>query len=104
VGKFAFLQVAAPSRSSLEEYRRSRNASITSPNASTAVSRTPLPAGASAGRAHDHDAVNEVFVPADACMVTSLHDGIEPRCKEFAPRATMNEVFLILSRFAGCCT
>ncbi|HYS11971.1 MAG TPA: trehalose-6-phosphate synthase, partial [Burkholderiaceae bacterium] len=50
---------------------------------------------------HDHDAVNEVFRAADACMVTSLHDGMNLVCKEFVAARDDERGVLILSRFAG---
>jgi trehalose-6-phosphate synthase len=50
---------------------------------------------------HEHDAVNELYRAADACLVTSLHDGMNLVCKEFVAARDDERGVLILSRFAG---
>jgi trehalose 6-phosphate synthase len=50
---------------------------------------------------HEHDEVNKLYRAADACLVTSLHDGMNLVCKEFVAARDDERGVLILSRFAG---
>jgi len=102
IGKFAFLQVAAPSRSSLEEYQafQERIHHVTDRINARFAQPGYQPVHLLAEH-HDHEAVNEVFRAADACLVTSLHDGMNLVCKEFVAARDDERGVLILSRFAG---
>ena len=102
IGKFAFLQVAAPSRSSLEEYQsfQERIHHITE-RINGRFGRPDYQPVHLIAEHHDHDAVNEVFRAADVCLVTSLHDGMNLVCKEFVAARDDERGVLILSRFAG---
>jgi alpha,alpha-trehalose-phosphate synthase [UDP-forming] len=102
VGRFAFIQVAAPTRSALDEYR----------NFQDRVERVTARINGRFGRPgytpvhllaqhHDHDAVTELFRAADLCVVTSLHDGMNLVCKEFVAARDDLQGVLVLSRFAG---
>jgi alpha,alpha-trehalose-phosphate synthase [UDP-forming] len=102
IGRFVFVQVAAPTRSSLEEYR----------NFQERVERLTLRINERFGRTgyqpvhllaqhHDSQAVNELFRAADMCIVTSLHDGMNLVSKEFVAARDDEQGVLILSRFAG---
>jgi trehalose 6-phosphate synthase/phosphatase len=102
IRNFAFVQVAAPSRSSLPEYRMFQE------RISAETARINGRFGAPdwqpvhlLAEHHDTEAVNELYRAADVCVVTSLHDGMNLVCKEFvAARDDLSGV-LILSRFAG---
>jgi len=102
IERFVFVQVAAPTRSSLEEYRAFQER----------VERLALRINERFGRTgyqpvyllaqhHDSDAVNELFRAADMCIVTSLHDGMNLVSKEFVAARDDEQGVLILSRFAG---
>jgi trehalose-6-phosphate synthase len=102
IGRFVFVQVAAPTRSSLEEYRTFQDR----------IERVSLRINERYGRPgyqpvyllaqhHEHDAVTELFRAADICVVTSLHDGMNLVCKEFVAARDDNRGVLVLSRFAG---
>ena len=102
IGRFVFVQVAAPSRSLLEEYQSFQER----------IARTIQRINARFGRDdyepvrlldqhHERDAVNELFRAADMCVVTSLHDGMNLVCKEFVAARDDEQGVLILSRFAG---
>jgi trehalose 6-phosphate synthase len=102
IERFVFVQVAAPTRSSLEEYRAFQER----------VERLTLRINERFGRAgyqpvhllaqhHDSHAVNELFRAADMCIVTSLHDGMNLVSKEFVAARDDEQGVLILSRFAG---
>ena len=102
IGRFVFVQVAAPTRSALDEYR----------NFQERVERVTARINGRFGRPgyqpvhllaqhHEPDAVNELFRAADICIVTSLHDGMNLVCKEFVAARDDQQGVLVLSRFAG---
>ena len=101
-GRFTFVQVAAPSRSALEEYRTFQeriHGVVARINQRYSVDgRAPVRLLA---RHHDHEALVELYRAADACVVTSLHDGMNLVSKEFVSTRNDNQGVLILSRFAG---
>ena len=101
-GKFTFVQVAAPTRSSLEEYRSFQE------RIERVVDRVRKRFGRPGyepvillAQHHEHDALNELYRAADVCLVTSLHDGMNLVCKEFVAARSDEQGVLILSRFAG---
>lgn len=102
IERFVFVQVAAPTRVALEEYRTFQER----------VERLTLRINERFGRPgyqpvhllaqhHDSAAVNELFRAADMCIVTSLHDGMNLVSKEFVAARDDQQGVLILSRFAG---
>jgi len=102
IGRFVFAQVAAPTRSSLEEYRTFQE------RIHRVVERINQRYGRSGyqpvhllAEHHEHEAVNELFRAADMCVVTSLHDGMNLVSKEFIAARDDEQGVLILSRFAG---
>ena len=102
IERFAFVQVAAPSRSQLDEYRlfRERIHAVTD-RINERFGRTGWQPVHLLAEQHDHDAVTELYRAADVCLVTSLHDGMNLVCKEFVAARDDERGVLILSRFAG---
>jgi trehalose-6-phosphate synthase len=102
VGRFVFVQVAAPTRSSLEEYRsfQERIERVTARINQRFGSEGYQPVHLLA-KHHEQDQVNELFRAANMCLVTSLHDGMNLVCKEFVAARDDEQGVLILSRFAG---
>jgi trehalose-6-phosphate synthase len=102
IGRFVLVQVAAPSRSSLEEYRlfqdRIRQATERINQRFGRANYQPIHLLA---EHHDHDAVTELYRAADVGLVTSLHDGMNLVCKEFVAARDDERGVLILSCFAG---
>jgi len=101
-GKLTFVQVAAPTRGSLEEYRSFRE------RIERLTERIDLRFGRAGYRPvillvehHEHDALNELYRACDVCLVTSLHDGMNLVSKEFVAARNDEQGVLILSRFAG---
>ena len=101
-GRFVFVQVAAPTRSALEEYRSFRE------RIERTVDRINTRFGSAGYKPvhlliehHEHEAVNELFRAAQMCVVTSLHDGMNLVSKEFVAARDDEQGVLILSRFAG---
>lgn len=102
LGRFVFVQVAAPTRSALDEYRSFQE------RVERVTERINQRFGAPGyqpvhllAQHHEFDAVNELFRAADICIVTSLHDGMNLVCKEFVAARNDEQGVLVLSRFAG---
>jgi trehalose-6-phosphate synthase len=102
VGKFTLVQIAAPSRSSLEEYKsleiRVRDL------AQQINGRYPDAAGPPILlkiEQHGADQVNRYYRASDVCMVTSLHDGMNLVAKEFIAAREDELGVLVLSQFTG---
>jgi trehalose 6-phosphate synthase len=102
VGQFAFIQVAAPSRSSIDEYQ----------NLETRVRAMAARINERFGRPgyepiilkiEHHDAVQvyELYRAAELCYVSSLHDGMNLVAKEFVAARDDEQGVLILSQFTG---
>jgi len=102
IGRFSFVQVAAPSRSSLEEYKafQDRIHQVTDRINQRFGHSGYMPVHLLAQH-FPHEAVNELYRGADVCVVTSLHDGMNLVCKEFVAARDDCQGVLILSRFAG---
>ena len=99
--KLVFIQVAAPTRSKLASYARlqaeaeelARNI-----NARQLCRHGPIMLVASHYEQQD---VFKLFRAADACIVSSLHDGMNLVAKEFVAARDDNMGVLVLSSFAG---
>lgn len=101
-GRFTFVQVAAPSRSSLDEYQqfeaqvRATAAQINARFGDGAWQPVRLLI-----EHRDAAAVRELYRACDVCLVTSLHDGMNLVAKEFVAARDDERGVLILSQFAG---
>jgi trehalose 6-phosphate synthase len=102
IGRLVLVQIAAPSRSTLDEYQ----------NFETRVKALAARVNARFGRAgwqpirlkaehHDAPVVNEYYRAADVCVVTSLHDGMNLVAKEFIASRDDEQGVLVLSQFTG---
>jgi trehalose-6-phosphate synthase len=102
IGRFVFVQVAAPTRSALDEYRSfQQRVDQTTERINRRFGRPGYQPVHLLARHHDSDAVNELLRAADICVVTSLHDGMNLVCKEFVAARDDLAGVLVLSRFAG---
>jgi len=102
IGRFAFLQVAAPSRSTIYEYRNLES------RVHELAESINLRFGTHDYRPitlliehHDANQVYELYRAADLCYVSSLHDGMNLVAKEFIAARDDNQGTLILSQFTG---
>jgi trehalose 6-phosphate synthase len=101
-GRFAFVQIAEPSRDCLPAYRAARAEIV-------ATSERINARFASAGclpivlleSHHEPAAVYRLYRAADVCYVGSLHDGMNLVAKEFVCARSDRRGVLVLSRFAG---
>jgi trehalose-6-phosphate synthase len=102
IGKFTMVQIAAPTRSSLDEYQnfearvRSLVQRINKRFATGHYEPIVLKA-----EHHDADQVGQYYRAADVCLVTSLHDGMNLVAKEFIAARDDERGVLVLSQFTG---
>ncbi|PYP79526.1 MAG: trehalose-6-phosphate synthase [Gemmatimonadetes bacterium] len=102
VGRFTFVQIAAPSRNSIEQYQMYEQrvrALVERINARFANRRAPAIVLLVAH--HDADEVYEYYRSADLCFVSSLHDGMNLVAKEFVAARDDEAGVLLLSQFTG---
>jgi len=102
IGRFAFVQVAAPTRIELEEYRDVRDRTVAI--AERINRRFPRGGGPTVTlieRNVDFRELVPYYRAADVCAVTSLHDGMNLVAKEYVAACTDLEGALVLSPFTG---
>jgi trehalose 6-phosphate synthase len=102
VGRFTFVQVAAPTRSGIDEYQHHEaqvRAMATRINGR--FERQGPPPIVLRIEHHEPQAVYEYFRAADLCFVSSLHDGMNLVAKEFVAARDDERGVLILSEFTG---
>ncbi|MDE2613629.1 MAG: trehalose-6-phosphate synthase [Burkholderiales bacterium] len=101
-GRFVLVQVAAPTRGALDEYRSFQElAERVSERINQRFGRPGWQPVHLLAQHHERDAVTELFRAADICVVTSLHDGMNLVSKEFVAARDDLQGVLVLSRFAG---
>lgn len=102
LGRFTMIQIAAPSRSSLDEYQNFESrvrALVERINRRFGSDRyKPIILKA---KHHEPEQINRYYRAADACLVTSLHDGMNLVAKEFIAARDDEHGVLILSQFTG---
>jgi alpha,alpha-trehalose-phosphate synthase [UDP-forming] len=102
IGRFVFVQVAAPTRSSLDEYRHfQERVQRLAQRINERFGRPGYQPVHLLAQHHEHEQVTELFRAADICVVTSLHDGMNLVSKEFVAARDDQQGVLVLSRFAG---
>ncbi|HEX9705849.1 MAG TPA: trehalose-6-phosphate synthase, partial [Gemmatimonadales bacterium] len=102
IGKFTFIQIAAPTRSRIEEYQAYEarvRAMATRINERFSAARHP-PVILHVAH-HEPEDVYEYYRAAELCMITSLHDGMNLVAKEFVSSRDDERGVLILSQFTG---
>lgn len=101
-GKLVFVQVAAPTRSKLPNYRTLQCEAETLADEINArhgnESYRPIRLIV---RHHEPREVFELFRAADICIVSSLHDGMNLVAKEFVAARDDEQGVLVLSSFTG---
>jgi len=102
IGRFTLVQIAAPSRSSLDEYQNFETKVRTlAYRINERFSRGTHPPIVLKVEYHSTDQVNRYYRAADVCMVTSLHDGMNLVAKEFIAERDDERGVLLLSQFTG---
>jgi trehalose 6-phosphate synthase len=102
IGRYTFIQIAAPTRSGIDEYQH-HEAQVRAMAAqiNARYERHGPPAIVLKVEHHDPRAVYEYFRAADHCFVSSLHDGMNLVAKEFVASRDDERGVLILSQFTG---
>lgn len=102
VGRFTFVQIAAPSRSGIKGYQ------VFDAEVRALADRINARFGGADHSAirlmiehHDQGQVYEYYRAADLCFVSSLHDGMNLVAKEFIAARDDEAGVLILSQFTG---
>jgi trehalose 6-phosphate synthase len=101
-GSFTFVQIGAPSRTTIPRYHdllgevEAEAARINAKYANGNWKPIVL-----LNRHHSHSEILPYYRAADLCMVTSLHDGMNLVAKEFVASRVDGEGALILSQFTG---
>lgn len=102
IGKFSLLQIAAPSRSSLDEYQhveaRVRQLAI---DINQRYTNSIAPVIFLHVKHYDSEHLIRCYRSCDICLVTSLHDGMNLVAKEFVAARDDEQGVLILSQFTG---
>lgn len=100
--KVTFLQIVAPSRETVEKYREY------AAQVAAEVARINERFGTrdwkpvvSDKRSYSHSELAPLYANADACIVTSLHDGMNLVAKEYVAARSNDTGALILSNFTG---
>ena len=102
VGRFTFVQVAAPSRASIEQYQDyERRVRALAARINARFPNRRAPAIVLLVAHHDAEQVYEYYRAADLCFVSSLHDGMNLVAKEFIASRDDEAGVLLLSQFTG---
>ncbi|HZV55433.1 MAG TPA: trehalose-6-phosphate synthase [Rhodocyclaceae bacterium] len=105
VGRFSFVQIAAPSRSSIDEYQNHEakvRTLATQINERFGRGRRDIPPPILLKvEHHEPQQVYEYYRAAELCFVSSLHDGMNLVAKEFVASRDDGRGVLILSQFTG---
>jgi len=101
-GKFTFIQIAAPTRSALDDYQafdaQVHSLALRVNQRFSAGNWQPILLKA---EHHEPEVVNRYYRGADICLVTSLHDGMNLVAKEFVASRDDEQGVLVLSQFTG---
>ncbi|MDQ8154037.1 MAG: trehalose-6-phosphate synthase, partial [Gemmatimonadota bacterium] len=102
VGTFSFIQLAAPSRSSIDTYK-DYNARVRAlaERINARFANAAYPPIILAIAHHEPVSVYEYYRAANLCFVSSLHDGMNLVAKEFVAARDDERGVLVLSRFTG---
>lgn len=102
IGRFTFIQIAAPTRSALDDYQafesQVRNLATRINQRFSKADWQPICLKV---EHHPPEVVNHYYRAADVCMVTSLHDGMNLVAKEYVAARDDEQGVLVLSQFTG---
>ena len=102
VGRFAFIEIAAPTRSEISHYQQFANeVSALAERINERFKKGTYQPIILKMERHEPAQVFDYLRAADVCMVTSLHDGMNLVAKEFVASRDDERGVLILSQFTG---
>jgi len=100
--EFTFVQIGSPSRTHIQRYRDlMEEVTQEAERINRRFQSDEWKPIVFLNRQHSHQEILPYYRAADACLVTSLHDGMNLVAKEFVAAQEDNHGVLILSRFAG---
>jgi trehalose 6-phosphate synthase len=101
-GRFTFAQLAAPSRTAIEQYKRlNRTIEELASRINHRFGRGSYRPIALLRQHHQPPVVFRFYRAADVCYVSSLHDGMNLVAKEFVAARDDERGALVLSQFTG---
>jgi trehalose 6-phosphate synthase len=102
VGRFTFIQIAAPTRASIAEYREyGKRVGALVERINARFGQAAHPPVMLTAQHHEPLDVYEYYRAADLCFVSSLHDGMNMVAKEFISARDDEQGVLVLSQFTG---
>lgn len=102
IGKFTFIQIAAPSRSNINSYKNfDEEVQSLAAKINARFSRENYIPIYLKVEHHEPKEVFEYFRASELCLVSSLHDGMNLVAKEFIASRDDEQGVLILSQFTG---
>ena len=102
VGKFSFIQIAAPSRTIIDQYQHFHDQVYAlAERINKRFGREGYEPIVLKVKHHEPPDVYEYYRASDLCFVTSLHDGMNLVAKEFIAARDDEQGVLILSQFTG---
>ncbi len=102
VGRFTFIQIAAPTRSGIDEYQNHEaQVRALATRINGRFSRNGVPPILLKVEHHEPKQVYEYYRAAECCFVSSLHDGMNLVAKEYIAARDDERGVLVLSQFTG---
>jgi trehalose 6-phosphate synthase len=102
IGRFVFIQIAAPTRSSIEQYQEFEvHVRATAARINNRFARRDYQPIVLKIEHHEPVDVYEYYRAAELCFVSSLHDGMNLVAKEFLAARDDEMGVLLLSQFTG---
>ncbi|MFL5488402.1 MAG: trehalose-6-phosphate synthase [Gemmatimonadaceae bacterium] len=102
IGRFTFIQIAAPTRTSIEQYKNyEQRVRALAMRINAQFSSGKFPAIELVIEHREPYQVYEYYRGADVCFVSSLHDGMNLVAKEFVASRDDDSGVLVLSQFTG---
>lgn len=102
IGKFSFIQIAAPTRSSIEDYQAyEARVRALAMRINTQFADALFPPIILHVEHHEPREVYEYYRGSEFCFVSSLHDGMNLVAKEFVAARDDERGALVLSQFTG---
>jgi trehalose 6-phosphate synthase len=102
IGKFSFLQLAAPSRTKIDEYQHlTQQVTELADRINQRFGQGTYQPLYLMIKHHDPEEIATHYRAADFCIVSSLHDGMNLVAKEFVAARDDEQGVLILSQFTG---
>ncbi len=102
IGRFTFVQVAAPSRSKIDQYQQLEvQVGALAARINRRFARAGYEPICLLVEHHEPEQVFEYYRASDLCIVSSLHDGMNLVAKEFVAARDDERGVLILSQFTG---